>query len=92
MGRGLSESRHALRAWKRGRSPSGGSLAAGEAANAAQYRSAIERAEAQQDAVREGRRRAAVGPPTAARVAIAAGVWIVAVACVTYPWVLWSLM
>jgi len=92
MGRGLSEARHALRAWKRGRSPSGGPLAAAEAANAAQYSSAIERAVAQQDAVREGRRRAAVRPPTPLRVAVVALVWIVAVACVTYPWVLWSLM
>ena len=91
MGRGLSESRHALRAWKRGRSPSGGPLATSED-YAGQYSSAIEAAVARQDAVREGRRRAAVRPPTAARVAIAAGVWIVAVACVTYPWVLWSLM
>ena len=91
MGRGLSESRHALRAWKRGRSPSGGPLATAEDF-AGQYSSAIEAAVAQQDAVREGRRRAAVGGRTAARVAIAAGVWIVAVACVVYPWVLWSLM
>ena len=29
---------------------------------------------------------------TSLRVAVVAFVWIVAVACVTYPWVLWSLM
>ena len=91
MGRGLSESRHALRAWKRGRSPSGGPLATAEDF-AGQYSSAIEAAVARQDAVREGRRRAAVRPPTTARVAVVAFVWIAAVACVTYPWVLWSLM
>lgn len=91
MGRGRSEARHALRAWKRGRSPGGGPLATAED-YAGQYSSAIREAVAQQDAVREGRRRADVRPPTAARVALAAGVWIVAVACMTYPWVLWSLM
>jgi len=38
------------------------------------------------------RRQRGVRPPTAVRVAIAVGVWIVAVACVVYPWVLWSVM
>jgi hypothetical protein len=89
MGRGLSEARHALRAWKRGRSPRTLSTAEDYAG---QYSSAIRAAVARQDAVHESRRRADVGPPTAARVAITAGVWIVAVACMSYPWVLWSLM
>ena len=91
MGRGRSELRHAVRAWKRGRSPSDGPLARAED-YAGQHSSVMAAEVARQDAVREGRRRAAVGPPTAARVAVVAFVWIAAVACVTYPWVLWSLM
>jgi len=78
-----------MRAWERGRSPGAGNHGAKPEDYAGQYSSAIRAAVARQDAARA---KADVRPPTAARVALAAGVWIVAVACMTYPWVLWSLM
>lgn len=49
-------------------------------------------AEAQQLRRQHAARTSDVRPPTAARVAVVAFVWIVAFSCVTYPWVLWSLM
>lgn len=89
MGRGRSELRYAMRAWERGRSPGAGNDGAKPEDYAGQYSAAIEAAVARRNAARA---KIGVRPPTAARVAIVAGVWIVAVACVTYPWVLWSLM
>lgn len=49
-------------------------------------------AEAQQLRRQHAARTSGVRPPTPLRVAVVAFVWIVAVACVVYPWVLWSLM
>ena len=38
------------------------------------------------------RARVGVRPPTAGRIAVVAFVWIAAVVCVVYPWVLWSVI
>ena len=90
MGRGRSTPlRYAMRAWERGRSPGAGNHGAMPEDYAGQYSSAIEAAVARRNAARA---KIGVRPPTPLRVAVVAGVWIVAVACVVYPWVLWSLM
>ena len=89
MGRGLSESRYVMRAWERGRSPGAGSHGVKLEDHAKQRSEAIEAAAARQ---RAARARVGVGAPMPLRVAVVAFVWIAAVACVTYPWVLWSLM
>ena len=91
MGRGLSESRYVMRAWERGRSPGAGNQGVKLEDHARQRSEAIESAATRQ---RAARARLGVGAPmpTPLRVAVVAFVWIAAVACVVYPWVLWSLM
>lgn len=92
MGRGRSTPlRYAMRAWERGRSPGAGNHGMKPEDYAGQYSSAIEAAVWRRNAARAART-SGVRPPTPLRVAVVAFVWIVAVACVVYPWVLWSLM
>lgn len=91
MGRGVSETRYVMRAWGRGRSPGPGLHGAKPEDFARERSAAIESAATRQRAAR-ARVGAGQPMPTPLRVAVVAFVWIVAVACVTYPWVLWSLM